>query len=540
MKIFLVGDVASGKSSLLNAIAGGIVSSPYNQKEINSPIIYEFDKIDDAISPLHKITPVLNLGHQKNKKVTIINDPKPITDGINKIIFKSLFGLGKFTIYDFYGIHNPSDSLLDSIGDNLWYCDLLVFVTSADNAFLHRQEMQTFMQIRHLCQSHAVRLCIVVNKFDLEFDFNHNQIVKQIPSTLSQNIFRISSHKLLIENILKHKLTVPVADQFLSEFLKIHSNAGITMVKNEFLSYSDINPNQTYNGDWDDFIGFLLKQNNNLLENRKVAHSNMLKYYCASSGKHNYDIFSKLIIIFIENDNVEILIQQIIDSLFDKSYHRTNYVSLCIKLADTFKNNSDLIHRLSRKFNDKTLEYYRNYRYFPSYICSLFFFILSYSTQSIDVELLLGFLKQKNLWRPYEEIYWDIRCNVEYDIGNNSHSKFRSLFVNNILVYNNFSYQSQPVTNEIHQLVNLSLMFPAELGKLDQEKKLPYIIIKKYLGDLALIRTKLYIKNGCLGTVPYLFNDDIHDNINSKNLEYTKAKNNLLTIYKLLRFNDEY
>jgi len=544
MRIFIAGEVASGKSSLLNAIAGGIISSPYNQKGKSSPIIYEFDEIDNASSSLNKIIPILEFDYQNNEVATNMNSKLPINE-TNQIIFKSHFGLGKFIVYDYHNIDDPSKSMKNDI----IHCDVMVFVTSADTAFLHRHEIDAFTKIQKLCQNYSVNLCIVANKFDSESDLNHNQIITQLQSrNYVKNIFRISSHKLLIENILKHQLTIPIADLFQSEFRKILLNANVAMPKNNQLSYLDIDPNQIYNGDWDNFIDFLIKQQNNLSEIRQQSRSKMLSYYLSEISGSDYDdddpidlqeyeIFPQIIQIFIESDDIENLNKIFTDVLFKNNFGYIGFISIFVELIDTFHRGDDIDNenQLINKLENQIFGYYSNQRVVPPHMFNLFLYSVASTNYAINVDLLVYLLKDIRLWSKCSTRYWDIAENEKCNIGNRKHSEFKSEHVRKILTHDHFTYRGQSVTSEIHQLVTLSIMSPEELGKLDQEKKLPYNIIKKYLGDLALIRTKMYINYKYQTTIPYLFNDDLIDEINSKNSEYSNARDNMFTIYKLLR-----
>lgn len=253
LKIFFVGEVSAGKSSLLNAIAGGIISNASIQRETINPEIYPFvsNKEMKAFPSFKKAASLLEKKHRYNKEITqkkeIKSDsPKIIMDPSGKpIYFKTKLGVGDFEIIDFPGLNDSTDSngiFFHLIEENIMNCDCLVYVTKAESAFLSQSEVDLFKRLKLLCEvrrrfnGQYIKLCIIINKFDDPYNSDLTQIADDIPNKLDDKetpIFRISSHKLFIANITKHKLVVPIPKFTQQEIQKIFQNANVITTKDQ-------------------------------------------------------------------------------------------------------------------------------------------------------------------------------------------------------------------------------------------------------------------------------------------------------------------
>ena len=254
-KIFLVGEVSTGKSSLLNAIAGGFISNASKQRETIHPEIYSFvsNKKMKAYPSFKKIASQLEKKHIDNKKIIPtkelfdnIKTQKMITDSESEPIeFKSRFDMGNFMIVDFPGLNNSTDAgevFFKLIEHNIADCDCLVYVTKSESAFINQSEFNTFTRLKNLRDARKkdngqyIKLCIVVNKFDDEYDSDLIEIAENINKKINDNnipIFRISSHKLLITNIIKHKTNVPIPKFIKPDIQKIFQNANVITTKEQ-------------------------------------------------------------------------------------------------------------------------------------------------------------------------------------------------------------------------------------------------------------------------------------------------------------------
>ena len=184
LRIFLVGEVSAGKSSLLNAISGGIISNASTQRETMTPEIYSFvdRKNMKAFASFKKIASMLELKHIDNKnkiidlkKYTELEKSKLITDLESKTIhFKSMFGIGNYLCYDFPGLNDSNDTnniFFKSIEQNISECDCLLYITSAESGFVKQSEVDLFMRLKKLCEDtknnngQYIKLAIVINKY---------------------------------------------------------------------------------------------------------------------------------------------------------------------------------------------------------------------------------------------------------------------------------------------------------------------------------------------------------------------------------------
>lgn len=256
LNIFLVGEVSAGKSSLLNALAGGFISNSSIQRETIYPEIYQFisDKDGKAYPSLKRIAGQLEKKHLKNKTfssnkekiIEEIDKPKIVVDIDGKpIIFKSQFSMGDFTINDFPGLNDADDSkgvFFNLVADNIMNCDCLIHVTKAETAFISQSEVNIFKRLVELCETRKINygqhieICIVVNKFDDCYNPDLVQISNQIHKKLDMDnipIYRLSSHRLLVENIIKHKLYVPVPKFMRPELETIFRNANVITTKEQ-------------------------------------------------------------------------------------------------------------------------------------------------------------------------------------------------------------------------------------------------------------------------------------------------------------------
>lgn len=257
--IFFVGEVSSGKSSLLNAIAGGIISNASIQRETIYPEFYKFVSNEETKSYplLKKYVTLLEKKHVKNKNFnlsdkTTIDNISPIitTDSDGDLYYlKAQFGLRDFFIADFPGLNDSADandSFFNLVSDNIDACDILAYITKAESAFVSQSEIELFKKIKALCDDRRnkygqhIELCIIINKFDDPYDSDLIEIANEIPNKLLNNsiddtisIFKISSHKLFIHNIVTHKVSVPVPKFINKEIQKIFQNANVIMTKDQ-------------------------------------------------------------------------------------------------------------------------------------------------------------------------------------------------------------------------------------------------------------------------------------------------------------------
>jgi GTPase SAR1 family protein len=253
LQIFLVGEVSSGKSSLVNSLAGGYVSNSSLQRETINPEVYNFGfDTKQAYPSLKKIAEVLEKKHIENKQ-TVLDDnkvcdpmePKNIVDkNGDDIFFRSLYGMKDISVIDFPGLNDSTDSndkFFDVVSENIARCNCLVYVTKADSAFLSQSEVAIFNRLQELCNTRLknngqyIKICILINKFDNPYDPDLLQISEDIPKKISGDVplFRYSSHNMFLTGINKYRISAPVPKFALSEVRKIFRNAGVQFTVNQ-------------------------------------------------------------------------------------------------------------------------------------------------------------------------------------------------------------------------------------------------------------------------------------------------------------------
>jgi GTPase SAR1 family protein len=326
--IFLVGEVSSGKSSFLNSLVGGYVANASLQRETLRPNWYQLapdagsaivKKLTGAMDCPHmqKISDDLEGGHRQNEddrnritelKLEDMCKLNHICTNDNKLPLR--LGVGEYNLIDFPGINDAEDKegkFIQVIEYHIKKADVLIYLTDASTAFQRESELQSFAKLqlmvnKEIEEGHYIDLIIVVNKFDDRRCPDLNSIYGRITKHTSMpkdKIFRFSSHKMLISNIVVSEKTLYVprfANRELGRILKT-ANVIVTKALNKRLkesgkiypadiqyeeeldtyddtSSSSSNDNKikdVYDGDWDKFIAYLEKFNDNLPKYAKNA-----------------------------------------------------------------------------------------------------------------------------------------------------------------------------------------------------------------------------------------------------------------------------
>jgi GTPase SAR1 family protein len=256
--ILLIGEVSSGKSSLLNSLAGGYVANAGQQRETMCPSSYRLgvNQRDDVVQ---RISKALEGTHVRNEAARISELDEEdlckleiVADENDPIPFD--LGAGNINVIDFAGINDADDKdgrLFLPIKKHINSADLVVFVTAADRAFQNSSEVESFKRLQTLIAAevacgHFVDLVVVVNKFD---DPNNPDLLKmaeRIPERIDlpkEKILRVSSHKMLLSNVKLHnrKLYIPTfARREVAEILKTASVQITQALKEELVESGTI------------------------------------------------------------------------------------------------------------------------------------------------------------------------------------------------------------------------------------------------------------------------------------------------------------
>lgn len=158
--IGLIGEVSSGKSSLINAIAGGFISNVSLQRETFHPEWFKFSN-SGSEKNIKIIAKELDKKHKENQsKRLIISELKNSdiyelqrTCNKNKQLPNRIQIPDKFNIIDFPGINDAEDKedlFLGAIKQHIKKIDLLIYITSADKAFVSKSEIDGFNKIQEI------------------------------------------------------------------------------------------------------------------------------------------------------------------------------------------------------------------------------------------------------------------------------------------------------------------------------------------------------------------------------------------------------
>lgn len=396
LSIFLVGEVSSGKSSFLNALAGGIVSSPSFQRETFNPEHYVFSSTGSK-NQIKLLSDTIEARHKENQvKRSDIASLK--VENISKIVevcgekqtLPTQFGLKDYSIYDFPGINDSEDKdmkFFKAIENNISKCDLMIYITDVNKAFVSASEVESFKKIKKLVddqntEGQYIGLFVVVNKYDTIVNEDFEEICERIPEKINlskANIFRCCSHKLLVSSVIKNKLDFYVPKFAGKEVQQILQGSNVkisTKLKENFkcgnIYYANIHYAENLDcdwaddedeepkknikvkkiidvdGDWDDLIRVIkssqdnheqniIKTLQNHAKNIFTMFDNISSYYI---DKDNYDVYKYIYNLDRKIENKELpftIIENLVIEIITKYYNTDKYqvvMSLLLNYGD--------------------------------------------------------------------------------------------------------------------------------------------------------------------------------------------------------------
>lgn len=364
--IFFIGEVSSGKSSLINAIAGEYITCVSLQRETFYPTKFEFKK-EELINTNFD----LKTEHENNIKQRQKNVPDEYKTEIPIINIKVADDCDVMNIIDFPGLNDGQDSqdkYMNYIKDNIHHADMICFITDAATAFVKKSELDTFNKIKTFVKNewdnnrHYIELCIVVNKYDNN-PKNDDEDLKDIYERIPKNnkTFRICSHKLLCHRLLQYNKSLNVPEFMINETKKILKNAeSRTKFSKKILFKIHELPkiDSLLKGDWDNLlteIRSIIKINNrnatilleeiytNLLNDIKNSylhnnHSN-IKINDASRPSFSSDgIFYKTIID--KKNTLTMFFNRACRYKMNMTHQYEKIINAHIEIIDKYKSNS--------------------------------------------------------------------------------------------------------------------------------------------------------------------------------------------------------
>lgn len=247
--IFVVGEVSSGKSAIVNSMAGGLISNSSLQRETLNLLGIDIvpgsreDNITSISAELESVHRSNN--HMRNNLLDIkLDDLKKVVN--LKCAIPSRYNIGRVLLVDFPGINDCGDTqevFLDSFKSNIANAHLVLYVTDSSKAFLTSSETKNFAKIKRIVDEQNsngsyVDMIILANKYDDVDEESYKEVFDRIPakSKVSKDkILKYSAHFSLLKTLVDHKLFMHVPrtinDYLLKEVRKIMKSSDVRLDK---------------------------------------------------------------------------------------------------------------------------------------------------------------------------------------------------------------------------------------------------------------------------------------------------------------------
>lgn len=508
ISIHFIGKVSSGKSSVINAIAGGFISNVRLLRETVQPLFYNMSKngsflkiieLGDKLNEMHNknMSDIKNIAVLQGKTIDLCDDTAPLP---------SRWGLDGINFLDCPGIDDADDNnklFWKSVETQYYNADVLVFVTDANCAFRDASEVDLFKNIKKLVDINNkkgmwIDLVILVNKFDDDNDDDLTEIFNSIADKTDldhDKIFKFSSYKVLIDNIIIHNekphIYIPNNDLY-KEFNKILKANSINHKVNndDKYCYLHIDNREIKQND---FIKYLQSSKEN-------CNINSLKAY----KSYNKIVFDELLSEYGYFTNKNILKAPQITKL-QKIYEKFKYPTdlhesaMFIDIFNNFiqtnntltiKKNSRIrlfeffvcVYKLYGNYNDEKIcsqflmKHMEDYDFIQT-LTYVFIQLLSFESFKLLDNL---FLLNKILSFPdvfddnYDMNYYDIENKNFYSkLGKSTDSQY-SWYIDNLINHPN-------LPNNIKYLLKLSKFSIKELIYIDKINKINYPVFDDIL-----------------------------------------------------------
>lgn len=430
---------------------------------------------------------------------------------------------------------------------------LVIYLTSSDKAFMSQSEINLFEKVKKVVDEgnqgkNFTKLIVVVNKFEDKKNRDLNEIYNRIPDKINiskDDVFKISAHKLLIENIKNHKIKDFKVPKFIRpEFGNVLKNSRIMITPKLFnkfktsdnLSYEDLEKEKN-----EELSLSLLEEEegktNIYIDDKDLIE--FLKKFSETYYSHKFqNIYDQLkdIKIWMQNRKISI-----------DCYNRKNFqekANISYKLLKALDNINDkqinqifeLIFNISEKQNKDDSSYIREWRFSILESTSLPFYqkihkkVLPYFHVNIRKDHWLLFIfkycKHDMIDRWHNSLTYLFRLPKNWK--NNSDVEFYSLKAKRVYGgYNNCSkIQDIEFKNN-----NINLLIELLDTPLDQ-----LVYLKSYDYDIYKPFNKLSCSNFIIKNIKYCLESnktDIDDKI--KFLAFEPKKEELLEKFKDLK-----
>lgn len=322
LTIALIGDVSSGKSSFLNSLGIGFISSVSLQRETSQPLWYRFSKEHNVdVRSFADMVDQIHIENEKNRLISgdpIKNyDIRNICDAEHTLPIR--YDLENYNVIDFPGLN---ENVLDTLQSLIKQINLIIFVIDSNRAFMNQTEVEYFKSIQKMIHNEELKgrypeIIILVNKYDDLNDEDLGQIYDKIKSVIefpNEKIFRLSSHKLLLHAASFYQIDLHIPEYLKkSEIAKIYRNAclSVPVITDNLIPYweNKLDNTQTVgklNGDWDDLIGYL--RNFPMYYHSKLIEKIGFQYY--QWELRSFAVYNTLCVTRIYNQFIEFKIDE--------------------------------------------------------------------------------------------------------------------------------------------------------------------------------------------------------------------------------------
>lgn len=209
----LVGCVSSGKSSVLNAFVGGIISPASKDRQTFKPILFNLSK-EGNFANMCKVSKNINTQKKTNAELFKIDNvaEEQISSLDRTYIDLKLPAKNNLYVTDFPGMGDERDKnnmFSKSVLNNILNFNLVMFVCDANKPFLQKEETSFLKAIKdeikkqHDENQTYVDLIILVCKYDDVDDDELEDMFANIEKTtgvVKNKIFRINSYQLFTHN----------------------------------------------------------------------------------------------------------------------------------------------------------------------------------------------------------------------------------------------------------------------------------------------------------------------------------------------------
>lgn len=296
IKVMFVGNISSGKSSVINSLVGGFVASAALARETYNLTSYTMSSegSDESDKSIKIVTSGLATMHKRDQD--IINE-----DILRQIHTEQVF-TPRFDLDGYQFIDMPAADVDEGVfTDTFSNMHLIIFVTTAADVFRYESEMRTFRYIHNCINTHNkqgrgyIKFAVLINKYDdiddEDLQPNHLsalEILKDYPQVTE--IFRYSSHKTLLFNCYTHQkdlycpTSIDIVRRMKTCVMKTNLIRQDVICTHDEIKWNDQNL-LMLSPDYDNFIGFLQLCKTNIPKWRLDAYINYSKIVLAQFNK---------------------------------------------------------------------------------------------------------------------------------------------------------------------------------------------------------------------------------------------------------------